>query len=103
MTRPAIFALLFVLTNASLVLLYPFSQRRFLATTAIYTAGTAVMLYLLFHPRNQWLVANHWSVDCGNGRCVALAFDDGPDPVDAPKLLDILRQKNVGATFFVVG
>src|SRR4029077_15226100 len=55
----------------------------------------------LFHPRNQWLVDNRSQVD-GAG-CVALTFDDGPDPVDTPKLLDILREKNVKATFFVVG
>ena len=34
---------------------------------------------------------------------IALTFDDGPDPVDTPKLLDLLREKNVKATFFVVG
>jgi peptidoglycan-N-acetylglucosamine deacetylase len=36
-------------------------------------------------------------------RCLALTFDDGPDPVDTPKLLDLLREKGVKATFFVVG
>jgi len=35
--------------------------------------------------------------------CLALTFDDGPDPVDTPKLLDLLREKGVKATFFVVG
>ncbi|MEO0414628.1 MAG: polysaccharide deacetylase family protein [Verrucomicrobiota bacterium] len=34
---------------------------------------------------------------------VALTFDDGPHPTNTPRLLDILRQKNVKATFFVVG
>ena len=34
---------------------------------------------------------------------MALTFDDGPDPVDTPKLLDLLREKNVKATFFVIG
>jgi peptidoglycan/xylan/chitin deacetylase (PgdA/CDA1 family) len=34
---------------------------------------------------------------------VALTFDDGPNPVDTPKLLDLLREKGVKATFFVVG
>src|SRR5437764_12049583 len=34
---------------------------------------------------------------------VALTFDDGPDPTWTPKLLDLLREKNVPATFFVVG
>jgi peptidoglycan/xylan/chitin deacetylase (PgdA/CDA1 family) len=34
---------------------------------------------------------------------VALTFDDGPDPVDTPRLLDLLRDKGIKATFFVVG
>jgi peptidoglycan/xylan/chitin deacetylase (PgdA/CDA1 family) len=61
------------------------------------------MLYLLFHPRNQWLVANRSQVDCSGGPCVALTFDDGPSASDTPRLLDILRDKKVKATFFVVG
>jgi len=34
---------------------------------------------------------------------LALTFDDGPDPSWTPKILDILKQKNVPATFFVIG
>jgi peptidoglycan-N-acetylglucosamine deacetylase len=34
---------------------------------------------------------------------VALTFDDGPDPVTTPKLLALLRQYHVHATFCVVG
>ena len=34
---------------------------------------------------------------------VALTFDDGPDPRWTPKILDILKQKNAKATFFVIG
>ncbi len=101
MARSVIFFLLFLATNASLALLYPFSLSRFLLVAVIYGAGTLLILYLLFHPRNQWLVANRSRVD-GVG-CVALTFDDGPHPVDTPKLLDLLRDKGVKATFFVVG
>jgi peptidoglycan/xylan/chitin deacetylase (PgdA/CDA1 family) len=101
MTRSAIFFLLFLATNASLALLYPFTLSRFLLFALVYAAGTLLMLYLLFHPRNQWLVANRSRVE-GAG-CVALTFDDGPDPVDTPRLLDLLREKGVKATFFVVG
>ena len=36
-------------------------------------------------------------------RVIALTFDDGPHPELTPKLLDILRQNGVRATFFVVG
>jgi peptidoglycan/xylan/chitin deacetylase (PgdA/CDA1 family) len=34
---------------------------------------------------------------------VALTFDDGPDPVWTPKILDALRRHHATATFFVVG
>lgn len=34
---------------------------------------------------------------------VALTFDDGPDLYYTPQILDILRQNNVKATFFIVG
>lgn len=36
-------------------------------------------------------------------RCVALTFDDGPDPRSTPALLDLLRAENVPATFFCIG
>ena len=34
---------------------------------------------------------------------VALTFDDGPDPENTPRLLDLLKQYNVKATFCLVG
>ncbi|MFB7503902.1 bifunctional polysaccharide deacetylase/glycosyltransferase family 2 protein [Streptomyces broussonetiae] len=36
-------------------------------------------------------------------RTIALTFDDGPDPVWTPRILDVLRRNHVRATFFVVG
>ncbi len=36
-------------------------------------------------------------------RHIALTFDDGPDPQWTPKMLDILKQKNAKATFFLIG
>ena len=34
---------------------------------------------------------------------IALSFDDGPDPKYTPQILDVLKQKNAPATFFVIG
>lgn len=34
---------------------------------------------------------------------IALTFDDGPDPTITPKLLDLLSNKNIKATFFILG
>jgi peptidoglycan/xylan/chitin deacetylase (PgdA/CDA1 family) len=37
------------------------------------------------------------------GRDVALTFDDGPNPVTTPRVLDILKAEGVVATFFLLG
>lgn len=37
------------------------------------------------------------------GRKIAFTFDDGPDPVYTPRLLDLLKRKGIKATFFVLG
>jgi len=34
---------------------------------------------------------------------IALTFDDGPSPEWTPKILEILKEKNVHATFFIIG
>lgn len=34
---------------------------------------------------------------------LAMTFDDGPHPVNTPKLLDLLKERNIKATFFLVG
>ncbi len=38
-----------------------------------------------------------------SGKYVAMTFDDGPHPQNTPRLLDILRARNVKATFYVIG
>jgi len=34
---------------------------------------------------------------------IAITFDDGPHPTLTPRLLDMLKQRNIKATFYVVG
>jgi cellulose synthase/poly-beta-1,6-N-acetylglucosamine synthase-like glycosyltransferase/peptidoglycan/xylan/chitin deacetylase (PgdA/CDA1 family) len=36
-------------------------------------------------------------------RTISLTFDDGPDPVWTPRLLDVLSEEEIPATFFVTG
>jgi len=38
-----------------------------------------------------------------NGPYIAITFDDGPHHANTPKLLDMLRERNIKATWFVVG
>lgn len=37
------------------------------------------------------------------GQYIAITFDDGPHAQNTPRLLDMLRARNIKATFFVVG
>ncbi|MGE4371608.1 MAG: polysaccharide deacetylase family protein [Xanthobacter sp.] len=48
------------------------------------------------------LKRSYSSVSVGE-KVVALTFDDGPNPITTPKLLDILKARGVHATFFVLG
>lgn len=34
---------------------------------------------------------------------IAMTFDDGPHPTNTPRLLKILRERNIKATFYVIG
>lgn len=34
---------------------------------------------------------------------IAITFDDGPHPKNTPRLLDMLRERNIKATFYVIG
>lgn len=44
-----------------------------------------------------------WDFCHMKGNYVAVTFDDGPDPVYTPQILDLLKKYRVKATFFVVG
>ncbi len=46
--------------------------------------------------------ATFGTVDCRKAKCIALTFDAGPSENSA-RLLDILREKKVPATFFLLG
>ena len=38
-----------------------------------------------------------------SSKAIALTFDDGPDPVWTPKVLEVLKKYDVKATFFCIG
>jgi peptidoglycan/xylan/chitin deacetylase (PgdA/CDA1 family) len=50
----------------------------------------------------QGAQARFGSVDCREAKCIALTFDAGPSENSA-RLLDILKEKRVPATFFLLG
>lgn len=50
----------------------------------------------------QPMIVRRWTPDSSTP-VVALTFDDGPWPVQTERILDILAEHNVKATFFMVG
>jgi peptidoglycan/xylan/chitin deacetylase (PgdA/CDA1 family) len=49
------------------------------------------------------IAASSDPVNCAAQPCIALTFDDGPNPIATPMVLSALEQAQVPATFFVVG
>ena len=71
---------------------------RSMITTAIGFA-TAVLLWLFFRPPFGKNIVRLNT----DQRIVALTYDDGPNPPYTDRLLDVLAQHDVKATFFMIG
>lgn len=82
------------------------AQQHHAAVAGALSAGTvavAIAARASFAPASQlWgRVISHGAP--GPSRSVALTFDDGPTPSATDRVLDILRDLEVKATFFVIG
>ena len=64
-------------------------------------AGAAGIYYATYAVRSQWLGPTDWHGRDDTG-AVALTFDDGPT-AETERILDILVERNVCATFFMIG
>jgi len=72
--------------------------------TALATAGFFALV--IVSPRSQFLVPSVCRLPlepATNERAIAFTFDDGPDPVTTPRVLELLARHGARATFFVVG
>ncbi len=72
------------------------------AALALWFGPDALLAYHLFVPRAQGLVRMHRRFATPR-REVWLTIDDGPDPEDTPRLLELLAAHGARATFFVIG
>lgn len=63
----------------------------------------AATLYILLPSLAKLLLRNHFLGLTVGAEEACLTFDDGPDPQVTPKLLELLNDAGVKATFFVVG
>lgn len=68
--------------------LYPFRIHRF----------ALLLIFFCFGCEYQFIE----NIDT-NGTSIALTFDDGPDPIYTEMILDVLKENDVKATFFLVG
>ena len=74
-----------------------------LVAIGVIIAGTiAFLAYSVVHPSSQFFAP---VIDrlAGKDPVIALTFDDGPDPIYTPRVLDVLNKHRARATFFVLG
>ncbi|MEU0216323.1 polysaccharide deacetylase family protein [Streptomyces sp. NPDC006265] len=73
-----------------------------LALSGCSGADTTAPSTVRARPAPDLRTARFGTVDCREVKCIALTFDAGPSE-HSPRLLDILREKQVPATFFLLG
>lgn len=64
------------------------------------------MMLFLFYASYSIASGIYLKALCKNqkaGKVVALTFDDGPDSIQTPKALDVLKKHNIKACFFCIG
>ncbi len=69
---------------------------------SVFICGCLFALWHILHPRSQGMCDTVTDF-APHGRQVWLTIDDGPDPDDTPKILDLLDQFEAKATFFMIG
>ncbi|MDQ0091506.1 peptidoglycan/xylan/chitin deacetylase (PgdA/CDA1 family) [Paenibacillus anaericanus] len=67
----------------------------------------SLTLFIIIYMFIPYLITRIWGLGVTmrgrSTRQVAFTFDDGPDPLHTPKLLDVLKRQGVKGTFFVLG
>jgi len=92
------FIILIILTY---FLLSPFSIK-------IIAIGIIFFLYLAILFWASYNIRSGFYIKCFNKNSihknkVAISFDDGPDPINTPLILNILKKYNAKASFFIIG
>lgn len=68
--------------------------------TVVFDPATGLITQERFQvPPSPYVIERHGFAP----KALALTFDDGPDPLFTPQVLDILRKEGVKATFFIIG
>ncbi len=72
------------------------------AVLIAYAVYHGFLAWGVLHPRSALFGPNRSRLP-GREEVVALTFDDGPHPDVTPRVLDILRERGVRASFFLIG
>ena len=62
-----------------------------------------ISVTMAFFPSSGFHYPLVYSGGSRKGKSVSLSFDDGPDPVLSPEILDVLKKYKVPAGFFLIG
>ncbi len=89
------FGLVLILVPAGVLGFISWQQMLLLIPVYLIILGWGV-----FDIGSQFFIPTFWKGKKGE---VSFTFDDGPDPEVTPKVLDVLREANVKAVFFVIG
>ena len=89
------FGLVLILVPAGVLGFISWQQMLLLIPVYLIILGWGV-----FDIGSQFFIPTFWKGKKGE---VSFTFDDGPDPEVTPKVLDVLREANVKAAFFVIG
>lgn len=89
-----------------LVLLLAFSVNEATQHWRWIGAGALLIIYLLLTAWGSYKISLNWFLNSVNrvpGKEIMLTFDDGPDLMTTPAILDILKKFEIKAMFFVIG
>ncbi len=98
----ALFLTLSIVAHLLLLLLFLRVPTLSVATLLVYGSYHGLAAWGVLHPRSRLFGPNRSRLTTSE-RAVALTFDDGPHPEVTPRVLEILRTRDVRATFFVIG
>jgi peptidoglycan-N-acetylglucosamine deacetylase len=71
--------------------------------TCLILVYLGISVTMAFFPSSGFHYPLVYSGGSRKGKAVSLSFDDGPDPVLSPVILDVLKKHKVPAGFFLIG
>lgn len=94
--------LIFVLLTVLLLVIPASAALRFLLLALVLLALVVTVAFGAFSIRSRFFVSAFCKGDPGSNQ-VAISFDDGPDPIRTPQILQILEGFRCKASFFLIG